>query len=136
MKNGARHVENFPYHFGFEPDLRECVGKTIERVEMVEMEWGCTWQQAFAVRFTDGSRAFFGATVGTGIMNPRLEGPTYGNVKTVETSDIFTKREYAEMVSAKQADSARRAQDAEREERRRYQALAAKYGPSAALRSE
>lgn len=117
--------------FGFEPDLRNCLGKTLERVEMVSMEFGCVWSQAWAIRFTDGSRAFFGATVGTGMMNPRLDGSTYGATKTVETSEIFTKREYAEMSAAKQADAVRRAQERERDERRRYQELAAKFGTNA-----
>lgn len=121
-------MNNFPEKFGFEADLRNCVGKTLERVEMVAMEHGCTWSQAFAIRFTDGSRAFFGATVGTGIMNPRLDGSTYGTTRTVETSEIFTKREYAEMLAAQQAASVRRAQEHERAERRRYEELAAKFG--------
>lgn len=118
---------NFPEKFGFESDLRECVGRAIERVELVQMEYGCTWPQAFAVRFTDGTRAFFGATIGTGIMNPQLDGNAYRNL-TVETSDIFTKREYAEMLAAKQAEAVQRAQAHERAEREQYEKLAAKYG--------
>lgn len=122
--------DNFPMKFGMEPDLRKCVGKIIERVELLKMEWGCTWSNAYAVRFTDGSRAFFGANVGTGIMNPELEGKTYGDTKNVETSEIFTKKEYAAMVAAKQAHAAHRAAAHEREERRRYEELAAKFGPT------
>lgn len=122
-----RRVMNFPEKFGFVADLRECVGKTIERVEMVQMDYGCTWPQAFAVRFTDGTRAFFGATVGTGIMNPRLDGTVCRDTYTVETSQIFTKPEYAAMADARRQDAVRREQDREREERRQFERLTAKF---------
>jgi hypothetical protein len=123
-----RKMHTFPERFGFEPDLRACEGRTIERVEMLRMEFGCTWDSAFAVRFTDGTRAFFAGHVGTGIMNPALDGETYGRSRTVETSEIFTKREYAEMLLAKQAADERRVREHEASERRKYEALAAKYG--------
>jgi hypothetical protein len=118
---------NFPIKFGFEPDLRACVGKTIERVELMKMEWGCTWQNAFAVRFTDGSRAFFAGHVGTGIMNPELEGAAYHS-ETVETSHIFTKREYAEMMGAKERNEEQRKKRYERAEREQFEKLAQKFG--------
>ena len=117
---------NFPVKFGMEPDLRVCVGRTIEKVELLSMEFGCTWQEAFAVRFTDGTRAFFAGHVGTGIMNPRLDGETY-STHTVETSEIFTKPEYAQMVSHRDQEAVRRKQDQERSERREYERLAGKY---------
>lgn len=91
------------------------------------MEHGSVWSHAFAVRFTDGTRAFFGGHVGTGIMNPQLDGTSYSEMKTVESSDIFTKPEYAAMLSARQAESIRRQQDHERSERREFERLAAKF---------
>lgn len=122
---------NFPERFGFESDPRACVGKTIERIELLAMEFGCTWSHAFAIRFTDGSRAFFAGKPGTGIMNPQLDGKSYGDAHTVETSEIFTKPEYAAMVTAKEADAVRRRQDHERAERREFERLAAKFaGPT------
>lgn len=124
-------ADNFPTKFGMEPDLRKCEGKTIERVELLAMEFGCTWRSAFAVRFSDGSRAFFSASPGTGIMNPQLDGQSY-SYKTVETSDIFTKREYAEMLSARERDAEYRKRRHEQDERRRYEELAKKFGPQEA----
>jgi hypothetical protein len=120
-------MSNFPKRFGFEPDLTKCSGKTIERVELMAMEWGCTWNNAYAVRFTDGSRAFFAGHPGTGIMNPMLDGNTYGAVKTVETSEIFTKREFAEMLEAARARTRQQAQEHEQSERRQYERLAKKF---------
>lgn len=121
-------ADNFPGKFGMEPDLRECVGRTIERVELLAMEHGCTWNKAYAVRFTDGTRACFAGHVGTGIMNPQLEGTSYHGVKTVETSEIFTKREYADMLAAKDRQAEQRQLAAERSERREYDRLAQKFG--------
>lgn len=120
--------DNFPTKFGFEPDLRKCVGKTIESVELMEMEYGCTWSHAWAVRFTDGARAFFAGKPGTGIMNPRLDGNVYGGVHSVETSAIFTKPEYAEMVTARIETKRRRERERERVEREQLERLARKYG--------
>lgn len=120
--------DNFPAKFGFESDLRKCAGKIIKEVELLVMEYGCTWNNAYAVKFTDGTRAFFAGHVGTGIMNPRLDGETYSDIKTVETSTIFSKPEYAAMLAAKQAAAVRRYQDHERYERRELQRLVEKFG--------
>ncbi len=120
-------MKNYPEKFGFEPDLRKCIGRTIERVEILKMEWGCIWNAAFAVRFTDGTRAFFAGHVGTGIMNPQLDGTTYGTAVSVETSHIFTKREYAEMLSAKQQREQRDRDARLWSEREQYERLAAKF---------
>lgn len=120
-------MNNFPTKFKMEPDLRKCIGKTITNVELLKMEYGCTWNEAFAVEFTDGSRAFFAGHPGTGIMNPDIDGQ-YTHLKTVETSQIFTKREYAEMVAAREAEKLRRKQDVDRREREEFEKLATKYG--------
>lgn len=122
---------NFPTKFGFEADLRKCIGKTIEAIELMQMEYGCTWPQAFAVRFTDGSRAFFGAAVGTGIMNPRIDGESYGQAHTVGTSGIFTIHEHAEMVEARAREAERRQRRREEDERREFERLAAKFSATA-----
>jgi hypothetical protein len=121
---------NFPTKFGFESDLRNCVDKTITRVELVAMEYGCTWESAYAVQFSDGSRAFFAGKPGTGIMNPLLTGKEYSRL-TVETSEIFTKPEYAVMVVARQQDIAMRAREREREERHHYEELKKKFDKKA-----
>lgn len=121
-------MSNFPDKFGFIRDLRQCVGKSIEAVELMRMEFGCTWDNAFAVRFTDGTRAFFAGSPGTGIMNPQLSGDHHGNTLTVESSSIFTPSEYAEMSEARKREKDRQRQDRERDERRRYEELSAKYG--------
>jgi hypothetical protein len=129
-------MNNFPDRFGFEPDLRKCSGKTIEAVELMLMEYGCTWDHAFAVRFTDGSRAFFAGHVGTGIMNPRLDGKVYSEQKTVEMSQIFTAEEYGVMAEAKKWHAIQQAQNHEREERHRYEQLKAKFETTPPPRSE
>lgn len=120
-------AENFPTKFGMEPDLRKCEGRTIERAELLVMDHGCTWRHAYAVRFTDGTRAFFAGHIGTGIMDPQVDGTAYGEYRTVETSDIFTKREYAEMMAARERQEAQRKRDTERAERREFERLAAKF---------
>ena len=92
--------------FGFENSLKDCIGKTIEKAEVVKMPYGCTWKTAWAVKFADGSRAFFAGQEGTGIQSP--------NVEAVEASQIFTAEEVGEMLTIRKRrkdDSARKARE-------------------------
>jgi hypothetical protein len=103
-------MTTFPEKWGFEKDLRKCIGRTIESADIVEMPYGCTWRSAWAVRFTDGSRAFFVGSTGSGIVNPLREA--------VEKCSIFTSKEVGEMA---EADAAKRRRD-KAEDRRRKEA--------------
>ena len=92
--------------FGFENSLKDCTGKTIDKAEVIKMPYGCTWDSAWAVRFKDGSRAFFAGQEGTGIQSPTVEA--------VEGSQIFTAEEVGEMLTIrkrKKDDSARKARE-------------------------
>lgn len=82
-------MSTYQEQFKFILDLRDCKGKTIEDVEFVSMEFGCTFEQAYAVKFNDGTRCFILASTGKGIMNP--------DIKAVEQSNIFTTDEYLKM---------------------------------------
>ena len=95
-----------PEKWGFIRDLRECVGKTIEAVELTDLGFGYTIQQAWVVRFTDGTRAFFG------------ERPSKGTAlcpseKAIGKSLIFKPEELADVV----ADRMQKNQERERRER-------------------
>jgi len=63
----------YPEKWGFIDSLIKCEGKTIEKAELIQMEHGCTWSSAWVVKFTDGTRAFFVGSRGSGIMNPYIE---------------------------------------------------------------
>lgn len=109
----------WPEKFGFLSGPEKCIGKTIEAVESLRMDYGCTWDRAFAVRFTDGSRAFFVGHSGSGVMNPSLEA--------VQASEIFTPEEVGKMVAAEMARKQGFKRDQEEKERREYEALKKKY---------
>lgn len=112
---------NYPNgKWGCEADLRKCAGKTIEAVELIRMEWGCTWDNAWLVRFTDGSRAFFAGQPGTGIMNPSRDA--------IEGSAIFTPDELAEVVADDKRRSDARKREQEKRDRAEYERLAERFG--------
>lgn len=102
-----RSMGTWPEKWGFIDDLRECVGKTIEAAHWLKMPYGCSWDSAWVVRFTDGSRAFFVGSVGSGIVSP--------DRSEVETCPIFTPEEVGELSAA----IARKKQQEQREARDR-----------------
>lgn len=87
--------DTWPQKWGFIGSLLKCKGKTIEVAELVKMPYGCAWSHAWAVRFTDGSRAFFAGHQGTGIISPELDA--------LRDSHIFTPAEYGEYAAALKA---------------------------------
>jgi hypothetical protein len=92
--------------FGFENSLKDCIGKTIKKAEVIKMPYGCTWSSAWAVEFTEGSRAFFAGQEGTGMQSPAVEA--------VEMSQIFSADEVGEMLSIrkrKRDDSAKKTRE-------------------------
>ncbi|HVX90250.1 MAG TPA: hypothetical protein VHC20_01280 [Candidatus Paceibacterota bacterium] len=110
-----------PKHWGFIQDLRECVGKTIERVELAKLGFGYTITNAWVVKFTDGTRAFFG------------ERPSGGTALRpdetwMEGSLIFTPQELAELSAERMQKRQEKQLDAERRERAQLKALWEKYG--------
>jgi len=60
-------------------------------------------------------------------MNPQIEGQAYSGRYTVETSQIFTKPEYADMIAARERQKERRRIEVEQQERRQYEQLATKF---------
>ena len=118
-------MDTFPDKFGFLKGLDECVGKTIEQAEVIGMEFGCTWNSAWAVKFTDGSRVFFVGAKGSGIMNPSLE--SIAGLRGVEQSEVFTADEYGEMVAAKKKKREKAHADALAREKEQYEKLKAKF---------
>ncbi|HVX90174.1 MAG TPA: hypothetical protein VHC20_00850 [Candidatus Paceibacterota bacterium] len=110
-----------PKHWGFIQDLRECEGKTIERVELAKLGFGYTITNAWVVKFTDGSRAFFG------------ERPSGGTAlrpdeKWMESSVIFTPQELADLVAERMQKRQEKQLERERLERNQLRALQEKYG--------
>lgn len=107
--------------WGFIRDLRECEGKTIEKVEVTDLGFGYTISHCWTVLFTDGTRAFFG------------ERPSKGTVcmpsqKAMEQSNIFKPEELADLVAdrmRKEQESRKRHED---QERRELEKLQRKYG--------
>lgn len=113
-------MSTWPQKFGFESDLLRCVGKTIEAAEHFRMAYGCTWSHAWAIRFTDRSRAFFVGGKGSGIMNPELE--------QIEKSNIFTSDEYGKMQAGAKKDWERRQRELDERQREEYERLKKRFG--------
>lgn len=110
-----------PENWGFSRDLRECVGKTIQDVELTELGYGYTVSHAWAVKFTDGSRGFFTERPGKGSAITPSE-------KAMAKSMIFKPEELADVVAErmrKEQEGRRRRED---EERRQFESLKTKYG--------
>jgi len=51
-------VSNWMHRWGFISIPQEFVGKTIVKVETMEMEYGCTYNTSIAFEFSDGSRGW------------------------------------------------------------------------------
>lgn len=81
----------YPEKWGFIDSLTKCEGKTIEKARKVKMSFGCTWDTAWVVKFTDGTRAFFVGGEGSGVMDPDIED--------VKECELFKPEEYAELCS-------------------------------------
>lgn len=111
---------NFPEQWGIRTSLTDCVGKTIEKAEVVKMEYGCTWNSAWVVKFTDGSRAFFAGQAGTGVMNPDIEA--------VGKCDIFTPEEYGQMQTDKKRRLEARANEVRKDQEREFERLRSQLG--------
>lgn len=112
---------NFPNEkWGYKEGLDECVGKTIERAELVIMEHGCTHNWAWVVLFTDGTKAFFVGEKGSGVMNPEIEA--------VKESSIFTPEEVGEMAADEKRKKDQRKRKAESREYEAYETLKKKFG--------
>lgn len=107
--------ENFPSKWGYKKGLDGCVGKTIEKAESVNMEFGCTWNHAWVVLFTDGTKAFFVGSKGSGMMNPDIE--------SMKESNIFTPEEVGEFVAEKKRERDERIRIGEERDRRQYERL-------------
>lgn len=110
-----------PKSWGFIRDLRECVGKTIEAVEVADLGFGYTVNHAWAVRFTDGSRAFL------------IERPSKGSAITpreewMSKSKIFKPEELGEMVADRMRRTQEEAQRKEASEKKQLAELQKKYG--------
>lgn len=110
-----------PEKWGFIRDLRECVGKTIQEVELAKLGYGYTVDNAWAVKFTDGSRGFF------------TERPGKGSAITpsedwMKTSRIFTPEELGEVVSTRMREKQEAARRREESEKRQLEELRKKYG--------
>lgn len=113
-------MHGLPASWGFIRDLRECVGKTIEVVELTSLDHGYTVNSAWTIRFSDGARAFV------------AERPTVGTVlmpseDAMAKSNIFRPEELAEVVAKRMRDRQRRESDREASERRQLEALQKKY---------
>jgi hypothetical protein len=110
-----------PERWGFIRDLRECVGKTIQEVELAKLGYGYTVNSAWAVKFTDGSRGFF------------IERPSKGTAITpsedwMKTSRIFTPEELGEVVATHMREKQEAARRREEDEKRQFAELQKKYG--------
>lgn len=119
-----RNMGTWPEKWGFIPDLSECVGKTIAEVCGVKMPWGCTWSSAIAVRFSDGTRAFFVGGVGSGIVSPELEAVT--------GCPIFTPDEVGQYAAAEAARARQQERDRMDQKRRALADLKKELGEGAA----
>lgn len=114
-------MSGIPARWGFIRDLRKCLGKTIEAVEVTELGYGFTVSHAWTVRFTDGSRAFL------------IERPSEGTVirpseKAMAASNIFKPEELAEIVADRVRERQEHDKRKEDEERRELAKLQQKYG--------
>lgn len=98
--------------FGFLGDPRKWVGKTIEVVEIISMEFSANSSSAILVKFTDGSR---GWSAGHGNCDNIVAGP---RLEDLAKSQILTADEYGQMI----ADQKRRADARIAEDRRRKEA--------------
>jgi hypothetical protein len=100
---------------GFIGNPKKWVGKQIETVEVMAMEYGATSSVATLIRFTDGTR---GWSVGHGsadgvITGPRLEAVLLSQIVTAAEKDAIrdarrrrAAREESERLAAKQAQLA------------------------------
>jgi hypothetical protein len=113
-------MHGIPASWGFIRDLKECVGKTIERVENVSLGFGYTIDSAWAVRFTDGSRAFFGNRPSGGVS-------WFPSEDAMAKSEIFKPEELGEVVAERMREDQQRKRDAEARERREFEALKKKF---------
>ena len=113
-------MRTFPERWGFKGSPEGCIGKTIEAAELVEMEYGCTWRTAWAIRFRDGSRAFFVGGRGSGVMNPCISA--------VEECAIFTPEELGEMSADKKRLAEEIARSGKAQRRARYEHLKKEFG--------
>jgi hypothetical protein len=124
-------MATYPEKWGFLSSPEECIGKTLEKAELIKMEYGSVWDTAWAIRFTDGSRAFFVGGRGSGIMNPQIEAePWWGRqgLYALETSEIFTVEELREMVSDAERRREQRRKEQEERLRREYERLKKHFG--------
>lgn len=107
--------------WGFIGDLRKCVGKKIERVEIASLGFGYTINNAWVILFTDGSRAFVAE-------RPTEQTVIMPDEKWMKTSEIFKPEELADMVADRmritQEDKKRKAE----QEKRQLAELQKKYG--------
>ena len=110
-----------PENWGFIRDMRECVGKTIQDVELADLGFGYTVNHAWAVRFTDGTRAFLieRPSKGTAI-SPREEW--------MAKSKIFKPEELGELVSNRMRRTQEEASHKEASEKKQLAELQKKYG--------
>jgi len=99
-------MECYPIKWGFIRDLRQCIGKIIAEVYLVEMGFGCTSQHAWAVKFTDGTRAFF-----TNRPLPRGYAMNPSN-EAFEEIPLFTPEEVAEVAADRKRRALHRANEA------------------------
>jgi hypothetical protein len=109
------HMGHAMHSFGFIGDPKKWVGKQIESVEVLAMEYGATSSAATLFKFTDGTR---GWSVGHGsadgvITGPRLEAVLLSQIVTSAEKDAIrdarkrlVAREESERLAAKQAQLA------------------------------
>lgn len=90
---------NYMHRWGFLTDPKKFVGKTIQAVEHLRMEFGCTQSESLAFQFTDGTRGWI---LGHGGQHcePNPDEPSLAK------SMIITPEEYGQY----QADKLRRKQ--------------------------
>lgn len=114
-------MSGFLNSWGFIQDLRDCVGKTIDRVELTDLGYGYTVSSGWAVRFTDGTRAFF------------TERPIKGTLlfpseEAMSQSLIFTPEECGQVHTQRVREKQERLNTQLRQERYQYEKLHKKFG--------
>lgn len=113
-------MSNYPHRFGFIGDLRECVGKTIEHVELLRTKTRTGF--AWAIRFTDGSRAFIFGHANRQTMYSAL------NYETIEQSALFTPEEVGILATDLKREREAKAKRRREEKVRKYERLQRELG--------
>lgn len=108
-------MSNWMHRWGFISIPQEFVGKTIVKVEMMEMEHGSTYNKSTAFEFSDGSRGWLlGGASAHCLLSPSENAMGKSTIITPEEFGRYQEEKHRRYLEQKKGERARKEQELER----------------------